>query len=68
MATCLRCDGEGIIITCCDDLCVGIGHCIHGDGEEVCPECNGEGEIDDWIDDDQDGIAEGYESAQARAI
>ena len=59
MATCPECGGEGIIITCCDDMCVGSGHCIHGDGEEVCPECDGSGEVDDW-EDDADGIAEGY--------
>jgi hypothetical protein len=61
MSTCERCGGEGIIITCIDDLCVGGGHCIHGDGEEVCPDCFGEGEVDD--DDRDDGtfgeIAEG---------
>jgi hypothetical protein len=48
MSTCPHCDGEGIIITCCDDMCNGIGHCIHGDGEETCPTCDGEGEIDDF--------------------
>lgn len=40
---CYTCGGEGIIITCCDDICVGGGHCIHGDGEDICPECHGEG-------------------------
>jgi len=65
MAMCPECNGEGIIITCCDDMCNGIGHCIHGDGEEICPECDGSGEIDDWEDDDQCGIAEGYESSAA---
>lgn len=54
MATCPNCDGEGTIITCCDDLCVGGHHCIHGDGEEMCPECYGDGEIDDFDDDDGD--------------
>ena len=34
---------EGIIITCCDDLCANTDHCIHGDGEEVCPTCEGNG-------------------------
>ena len=34
---------DGIIITCCDDLCQE--HCIHGDGEEACPTCKGEG----WV-------------------
>lgn len=51
MSTCLTCGGEGIIITCCDDICVGSGHCIHGDGEEYCPDCEGEGFIDDDSDD-----------------
>ncbi|KKW13433.1 MAG: hypothetical protein UY48_C0001G0054 [Candidatus Gottesmanbacteria bacterium GW2011_GWB1_49_7] len=36
---CDMCGGEGIIITCFDDICVGSGHCIHGDGEELCPNC-----------------------------
>jgi hypothetical protein len=53
---CETCMGEGIIITCCDDICVGGGHCIHGDGEEICPDCLGEGEVpgpdgDDDYDD-----------------
>lgn len=43
--TCPECDGEGIIIDCCDDLCVGGGHCIHGDGERICRTCHGEGEV-----------------------
>lgn len=38
---CEMCGGEGFIITCCDDICVGGGHCIHGDGEEMCPACHG---------------------------
>ena len=36
---------DRIIITCCDDMCVGQDHCIHGDGEEICPTCDGEG----WV-------------------
>lgn len=43
--TCEYCGGEGVIITCCDDLCVGGGHCIHGDGEDICPVCDGDGTI-----------------------
>lgn len=39
---CWRCGGDGFILTCCDDLCHGAGYCMHGDGEEVCPECGGE--------------------------
>jgi hypothetical protein len=44
---CHQCNGEGILITCCDDMCVGAGECIHGDGEWTCPDCDGTGEIDD---------------------
>lgn len=42
---CPDCMGDRIIITCCDDLCVGQGWCMHGDGEEVCATCAGEG----WV-------------------
>ena len=44
--TCPECDGEGFIMTCCDDICVGSGECIHGDGDEVCQTCGGEGEFE----------------------
>lgn len=37
---CHTCGGKGSSITCCDDICVGGGHCIHGDGEEDCPDCD----------------------------
>jgi hypothetical protein len=36
---CDRCNGEGWILTCCDDMCHGVGYCIHGDGMEMCS-CN----------------------------
>lgn len=39
---CHRCNGEGFIITCGDDLCQGAVECMHGD-EVVCPDCDGEG-------------------------
>ena len=54
MNTCPNCWGECIVITCCDDICDGLGYCIHGDGEEICPVCGGEGEIpvDDWVLED----------------
>jgi|GEM_PF-3903583 len=42
---CQRCGGEGFIIICCDDMCIGAGECIHGDGEIICPDCHGEGLI-----------------------
>lgn len=55
--TCPDCDGEGFIVTCCDDLCVGGGHCIHGDGEDMCETCRGHGTVPDedepeWEDDE----------------
>ncbi len=58
--TCLTCNGEGFVITCCDDLCVGGDHCIHGDGEEACPDCDGSGECFD--DDDE------YDSCEDDAL
>jgi hypothetical protein len=36
---CDRCGGDGWILTCCDDMCHGLGYCIHGDGMEMCA-CN----------------------------
>ena len=47
---CYRCYGEGFILICPDDMCHGLGECIHGDGEVVCPACNGEGTL--WYEDD----------------
>lgn len=44
---CDRCDGRGEIFTCIDDICHGLGDCIHGDGWKTCPKCGGEGE---WLD------------------
>ena len=50
MATCPDCDGKGYIITCWDDLCANSDHCMHGDGEEWCRTCQGEG----WVGEDDD--------------
>jgi hypothetical protein len=43
---CHRCDNRGFIIICVDDMCRGIGECIHGDGMVVCPDCQGKNA--DW--------------------
>lgn len=40
---CWKCGGEGFEIICVDDLCHGAGHCMHGDGEAMCPLCKGDG-------------------------
>ena len=42
---CAECLGCGMVVTCFDDMCVALGYCIHGDGEEICPECGGYGEV-----------------------
>ena len=36
---CDNCGGDGWILTCCDDICHGLGYCMHGDGMEMCA-CN----------------------------
>jgi len=43
--TCPSCDGTGREVTCCDDICVALGECMHDDGEEDCSTCGGEGEV-----------------------
>lgn len=42
---CPDCLGDGVLVNCCDDLCVGRGWCMHGDGEVFCGTCGGQG----WI-------------------
>lgn len=39
---CQRCDNQGFIVICIDDMCRGAGECMHGDGEIVCPDCKGD--------------------------
>lgn len=43
---CFRCYNAGWLVTCIDDLCRNGGGCMHGDGEEPCPDCNPDGEED----------------------
>ncbi len=38
---CSTCDNTGEILVCPDDMCRGVGECIHGDGVIVCPTCHG---------------------------
>jgi hypothetical protein len=40
---CDACGGDGWILTCCDDICHGLGYCMHGDGMEM-GDCNDSGE------------------------
>lgn len=40
---CFTCNGSGVKLVCCDDICLGQGYCMHGDGEETCPACHGSG-------------------------
>ena len=35
---CPFCDSE-LPVVCCDDMCRGLGECIHGDGYGECLEC-----------------------------
>lgn len=44
---CIECDEMNEEVICCDDICVGSGHCIHGDGMGPYRNCNGTG-IQRW--------------------
>lgn len=50
-ATCWVCEGQGLVLTCPDDLCQVAGECMHGDGESICGECKGTGEVPIYEDD-----------------
>jgi len=54
MSTCWKCYGEGFIVICIDDICRGSGECMHGDGEILCPDCKGDGEIGPDYEEDFD--------------
>lgn len=38
---CGECDNEGRVMLCPDDMCRGVGECIHDDGWMICPRCKG---------------------------
>ena len=46
---CTRCEGEGTIMVCVDDICRGGGFdgngCFHSGGYAACSACGGTGEI-----------------------
>lgn len=48
--TCQRCQGDGTIIVCMDDLCRAAGECFYRrgacDGIAICPECKGIGLVE----------------------
>lgn len=53
--TCPDCSGSGLVMDCCDDVCIGAGVCIHGDGEITCSTCRGDGEVAGDYDGDYIG-------------
>jgi hypothetical protein len=44
--SCHVCLGSGFLVVCVDDMCQGLGYCIHGDGEEMCVNCKGYGFVE----------------------
>ncbi len=53
--SCYNCNGSGEVMACPDDMCRGLGECIHGDGMDMCPTCEGQGELivmvsTEWFD------------------
>jgi hypothetical protein len=61
MSNCPTCGGLGVV--CIDDMCRGIGECIHGDG--ACPTCFGD---PDNLPDDPDDMYPVDESVALAAI
>ena len=41
---CDTCWGSGEVVACVDDICHGLGECIH-EGNQLCPACEGTGEL-----------------------
>lgn len=42
--TCPECEGEGHLLTCVDDICRGLGYCMHDTGGySTCHFCDGSG-------------------------
>jgi len=42
---CYNCGGRHWLVTCIDDMCHGLGECVHGDDPTPCPVCNPNGDI-----------------------
>ncbi len=42
--SCLRCQGEGIVMTCLDPHCIEQNECIHNRYED-CPACQKQGSV-----------------------
>lgn len=46
---CENCQGEGVEMSCCDDLCHGQGYCMFNPPRKgcykTCSECKGTGEV-----------------------
>lgn len=57
---CWRCDGDGIIVICPDDMCQGQGWCMYGDGEIICTVCGGDGvlypQFEEWGTEIENGM------------
>lgn len=63
---CEKCN-DGIIVWCVDDMCRGIGRCIHGDGERLC-ECESmadEPDDDYPVEDDETEAGGSVERSRA---
>ena len=53
MEICWVCDGRGWVVICMDDICRARKECMHGDGEDICDNCQGEGaylDYDEWVE------------------
>lgn len=46
---CPNCDGEGVVMACCDDICRGADRCMYRPAKatcfNTCSHCGGSGEV-----------------------